>query len=47
MAPGRQGKAPQRDAEEGGVLRRAAQSFGKNVPEAEIHQQTRQKETGL
>lgn len=47
VAPGRQGEAPPRDAEEGRVLRRAAQSFGENVPEAEIHQQTRQEETGL
>lgn len=37
MAPGRQREAPPRDAEEGGVLRRAAQSFGENVPETEIH----------
>lgn len=47
MAPGRQRETPQRDAEEGGVLRRAAQSLGENVPEAEIHQQARQEETGL
>ncbi len=47
VAPGRQRETPERDAEEGGVLRCAAQSVGENVPEAEIHQQARQEETGL
>lgn len=47
MAPGRQRETPQRDAEEGGVLGRAAQGLGENVPETEIHQQARQEETGF
>lgn len=47
MAPGRQRKAAERDAEESGVLRRAAEGFGENVPETEIHQQARQEETGF
>lgn len=47
VAPGGAGETPQRDAEESGVLRRAAQSLGENVPETEIHQQARQEETGV
>lgn len=39
-------KAQERDAEEGRVLWRPAQSFGEDVSEAEIHQQTGQEETG-
>lgn len=47
MALGSQRKTPERDAEEGGVLRRAAQSLGENVSETEIHQQARQEEAGI
>ena len=47
MAPGRQRETPERDAEEGGVLRRAAQGLGEDVPETEIHQQARQEEAGF
>lgn len=37
-------KAEERDAEAGRVFGCAAQSFGENVSEAEIHQQTGQEE---
>lgn len=44
MATFGKGKAEERHAEAGRVLWRAAQSFGENVSEAEVHQQTGQKE---
>ncbi|KAF5904061.1 Uncharacterized protein DAT39_006231, partial [Clarias magur] len=46
MATYSKGKAEERDAEAGRVFGCAAQSFGENVSEAEVHQQTRQEEAG-
>lgn len=46
MATYSKGKAEERHAEAGRVFGCAAQSFGENVSEAEVHQQTRQEEAG-
>ena len=40
-------QAPARDAEAGRVLGRAAERSGEDVPEAEVHQQAGQEETGV
>lgn len=46
MAAHSQGEAEKRNASTGRLLGRSAESPGKDVPETEVHQQTRQKETG-
>lgn len=44
MATFGEGKAEERHAEAGRIFGRAAQSFGEDVSETEIHQQTGQEE---
>ena len=46
VAPGPQRQAPEGHAAAGCVLRPPEEGPGENVPEAEIHQQNRQEETG-
>lgn len=45
MAFDHQGETQTRDVEAGRVLRPPEKSLGENLPEAEVHQQTRQEET--